>query len=297
MQDQPAFEQMAATLEASGDYKILRRLVPRSISTAPFNPADKVAVVLDVETTGLDHTKDEVIELGMLRFSYSEADVVTGVTDTFQAFREPSVPISPEITNLTGITNEMVAGQRIEENAVEEFVRDANVVIAHNAAFDRKFVESLNPVFSQKHWACSVVEVDWRRHGFAGAKLVYLLAGCGLFHDAHRAVDDCHAVLEILAKPLAGTSSTALAALLARARQRSFRIWAEQSPFDLKDVLKGRGYRWSDGSDGAPRSWYIDVAEDDHTAEIEYLRAEIYQREVDLRSRSLTALERFSARL
>ncbi|HEV2627610.1 MAG TPA: exonuclease domain-containing protein, partial [Pseudolabrys sp.] len=81
MQDQPAFEQMAATLEASGDYKILRRLVPRSISTAPFNPADKVAVVLDVETTGLDHTKDEVIELGMLRFSYSEADVVTGVTD------------------------------------------------------------------------------------------------------------------------------------------------------------------------------------------------------------------------
>src|SRR6185437_4999316 len=76
MQDQPAFEQMAATLEASGDYKILRRLVPRSISTAPFNPADKVAVVLDVETTGLDHTKDEVIELGMLRFSYSEADVV-----------------------------------------------------------------------------------------------------------------------------------------------------------------------------------------------------------------------------
>ena len=121
MQDQPVFEQMAATLEASGDYKILRRLVPRSISTAPLDPADRVGVILDVETTGIDHRVDEIIELGMVRFSYSAADVVTGVTDTFQAFREPPVPISAEITSLTGITNDMVAGQRIEAAAVEDF--------------------------------------------------------------------------------------------------------------------------------------------------------------------------------
>ena len=142
-----------------------------------------------------------------------------------------------------------------------------------------------------------MAEIDWRKHGFAGANLGYLLTGCGLFHDAHRAVDDCHAVLEILSTPLPGTSTTTLTALLARARKRSFRIWAEQSPFDLKDVLKTRGYRWSDGSDGTPRSWYIDVAGDRHQAEIEFLRTEIYQREVDVRSQTLTALERFSARL
>jgi DNA polymerase-3 subunit epsilon len=297
MQDHPAFEQMAATLEASGRYKILRRLIPRPIATAPVNPADRIGIILDVETTGLDHTRDEVVELGMVRFSYSETDVVTGITGTFQAFNEPSVPIPSEITSLTGITNEIVAGHRIEEAAVEEFVRPANVIIAHHSDFDRKFAECLNPAFARKPWACSMSEADWRKYGFAGANLGYLLAGCGLFHDAHRAVDDCHAVLEILAKALPGAAATALAALLARARQRSFRIWAEQSPFDLKDVLKKRGYRWSDGSDGATRSWYIDVAEDEHTAEIEFLRTEIYQREVDVRSRSLTALERFSARL
>jgi DNA polymerase-3 subunit epsilon len=104
-------------------------------------------------------------------------------------------------------------------------------------------------------------------------------------------------MLEILSKTLPDTSSTALAALLARARKSSFRIWAENSPFDLKHVLKARGYRWSDGTDGLPRSWYIDVAEDDHAAEIEFLRAEIYQREVDIRWRLATALERFSTRL
>lgn len=296
MQDDSGFEQMAATLEASGDYRILRRLVPRPMATAPVYPTDKIGIILDVETTGLGHAKDEVIELGMVRFSYSDADVVTAVTGTFQAFREPSVPISPEITNLTGITNEMVAGQMIEKAAVEDFVRDTNVVIAHHAGFDRKFAERLSPAFADKPWACSMSEVDWRTHGFAGANLSYLLTGCGLFHDAHRAVDDCHAVLEVLAKALPASSTTALAALLARARQPSVRVWAENSPYDLKGVLKARGYKWSDGSDGSPRSWYVDVAEDEHQAEIEFLRAEIYQRDLDILARSLTALERYSSR-
>jgi DNA polymerase-3 subunit epsilon len=296
MQSQTALEQMVAALEASGDYRILRRVMPRAISAASLSPTDKIGVILDVETTGLDHAKHDVIELGMVRFSYSEADEVTGVNGTFQAFREPSVPISPEITDLTGITNEMVAGQRIDEAAVEEFVRDANVVIAHNAGFDRKFAERSWPVFAHRHWACSFAEIDWRKYGFAGANLGYLLSGCGLFHAAHRAVDDCHAVLEILAKPLPGAQETAFAALLARARQPSIRIWAENAPYDLKDVLKRRGYRWSDGSEGAPRCWYVDVAADRHSAEIAFLRAEIYQRELDVCSQTFTALERFSGR-
>jgi DNA polymerase-3 subunit epsilon len=295
MEDDSTLEKMAATLEASSDYKVLRRLVPRP--TKPVHPADRIGIILDLETTGLDCAKDEVIELGMVRFTYSAADAVTGLTGTFQGFNEPSIHIPPEIVELTGITNKMVQGQRVDAAAVEEFVRGANVVIAHNAAFDRKFAERFWPTFAEKHWACSMAEIDWRKHGFAGANLGYLLAGCGLFHEAHRAVDDCHAVLEILAKTLPGTSSTALAALLARARKSSSRIWAENSPFDLKHVLKARGYRWSDGSDGLPRSWYIDVAEDEHATEIEFLRAEIYQREVEIRWRLATALERFSTRL
>jgi DNA polymerase-3 subunit epsilon len=104
-------------------------------------------------------------------------------------------------------------------------------------------------------------------------------------------------VLEILAQILPGAPATALATLLARARQPSFRIWAENSPFELKDALKRRGYRWSDGSDGLPRCWYVDVAADRHSAEIAFLRVEIYQREVAIQSRSITALERFSARV
>ena len=101
----------------------------------------------------------------------------------------------------------------------------------------------------------------------------------------------------LVGSSMGGWIALLVARELARARQTSVRIWAEHSPFDLKDALKARGYKWSGGSDGSPRSWYVDVAEDRHPAEIEFLRTEIYQREVGVRSQTLTALERFSARL
>ena len=117
----------------------------------------------------------------------------------FSSFNEPTEPIPLEVTALTGITNEMVAGQRIDETAVSSFANDAVIVIAHNASFDRKFAERYWPMFHRKAWGCSATEVEWRKHDFEGSHLGCLLNGTGFFHQAHRAVDDCHALLEILA--------------------------------------------------------------------------------------------------
>jgi hypothetical protein len=66
--------------------------------------------------------------------------------------------------------------------------------------------------------------------------------------------------------------------------------------FDLKDTLKRRGYRWSDGSDGRPRSWYVDVDEIALDDEIAFLKTEIYLRDVEPRLQTLTAFTRFSIR-
>lgn len=88
----------------------------------------------------------------------------------------------------------MVSGQRIDPDAVETFVSDTVLVIAHKANFDRTFAERywpVWPVFERKPWAYSATEVEWRKHGFDGSRLGYLLAGVGLFHRAHRAIDDC----------------------------------------------------------------------------------------------------------
>jgi DNA polymerase-3 subunit epsilon len=284
---------MAEALSRSADYRVLRRMVPRTSFTPPV-ALSKTAILLDVETTGLDQRKDEVIELGMVKFDYLPDGRIAGIRDVFSSFNEPLEPIPPEVTALTGITNEMVVGHRIDEAAVSSFADDAVIVIAHNAGFDRKFAERYWPVFQRKAWGCSATEIEWRKHGFEGSRLGYLLNGAGFFHQAHRAVDDCHALLEILAFELPTTRSPALAVLLDRARKKTMRVWAEQSPFDLKDSLKRRGYRWSDGSDGRLKSWYVDVDESRLDDEIAFLKSEIYLREPRLQT--LTAFDRFSIR-
>ena len=295
-QDTISLAAMADVLSRSEDYRVLRRLVPRLPSAPSVGQDIRTAVLLDTETTGLDARKDEVIELGMVKFDYLPDGRVAGVRDTFSAFNEPTVPISAEVTALTGITDGMVAGHRIGESAVNAFVDDAAIVIAHNSGFDRKFAERYWPIFEGKAWGCSATEIEWRKHGFAGAQLGYLLNGAGYFHHAHRAVDDCHALLEVLAFELPASGAPALAHLLETARKATVRVWAEQSPFELKDLLKKRGYRWNDGSDGRPKSWFIDVGEAALQEEIAFLGSEIYLREIEPQLQTLTAFTRFSAR-
>lgn len=287
---------MAEALSRSTDYRVLRRLVPRPTSMPPSGQETKIGILLDTETRGLDHSAHEVIELGMLKFDYTPDGRIVGLRDTFSAFNEPSTPIPPEVTALTGITDDMLAGHRIEEAAVNAFVEGAVITIAHNSGFDRKFAERYWPAFEGVAWGCSATEIDWRGHGFAGAQLGYLLNGAGFFHQAHRAVDDCHALLEVLDFTLPTTGVPALAALLENARKPTVRIGAEQSPFELKDSLKRRGYRWNDGSDGRPKSWHIDVCEIAVDDEIAFLRTEIYLRAIEPRLQTLTAFTRFSSR-
>lgn len=296
-QDTTDLVAMAEVLNRSADYRVLRRLVPRPVSQPTIRQDCRTGILLDTETTGLDHARDEIIELGMVKFDYTPDGRIVGVRDTFSAFNEPSAPISAEVTALTGITNEMVASHKFDDAAVMAFAESAVITIAHNSAFDRKFAERYWPVFEHKAWGCSMSEIDWRKHGFAGSQLGYLLNGAGYFHQAHRAVDDCHALLEVLALDIPATGAPALALLLETARKPTLRVWAEQTAFELKDSLKRRGYRWNDGSDGRPKSWFIDVDEAALDDEIAFLKAEIYMRDVEPSVQRLTAFTRFSGRV
>lgn len=292
-----SIEKAIATLEATGDFRILRRLEPRSVVTQPDGEATRTAIFLDLETTGLDPARDEIIEIAMVPFTYG---VTTGriheIGKAFQALRQPAQPIPEKVTELTGLTNEMVAGKSIDPADVARFVAEASLVIAHNARFDRPFAERFCPAFASTAWACSLAQVPWADEGFAGARLEYLATGFGFFYDAHRAADDCLAGIELLTRTLPKSGVLAMRRLLEAARQVTFRVWAENAPFDLKDQLKARGYRWNDGSDGRPRAWNVDVPEDGYPAELSFLRKEIYQREVTLPVTRITAQDRFSLR-
>lgn len=141
---------MAEVLSRSADYRILRRLVARPAYVPTPEQDVRTGVLLDTETTGLDHAKDEIIELGMVKFDYTADGRIVGLRDTFSAFNEPSAPVSAEVTALTGITAEMVAGHKFNEAAVTAFVDDAVIIIAHKAASTENSSSATGPYSSTR---------------------------------------------------------------------------------------------------------------------------------------------------
>ena len=292
--DPELLEECAEMLERSRDYRVLRRLRPRN----EFLPDDprvkkKTGIILDVETTGIDPTVDEIVELAMIKFSYAEDGRVFRVINRWSAIRQPSRPIPPDIVALTGLTDEMVAGSRIDGGAIERFIEGADIVISHSAAYDRKFVEVLFSVFRDVDWGCSYEQIDWNAEDRRLGRLLLLLASMGFYYDSHRALADAQALLEVLARPLPKTKSWPLAQILA-ARKPSVKIWVE-APFAAKEFLKMRGYRWWNGRKGPrPKAWWRELKPDDVKAEIAALLAE--HPRIKTRTSALTAKDRFSIR-
>lgn len=293
----PDCEGMAATLHGTGQYRVLRRLRPRSTIEAYDGSETRLGLFVDVETTGLNPSEDEIIELAMVPFTYSLDGRVFDIRQPFEKLREPSRRLSDDVTALTGITDEMVAGKIIDPTEVAALVEGTHLIIAHNASFDRRFLERFSSSFIHKPWACSMSQIEWSNEGFEGNKLAYLAMGAGFFYDRHRAANDCLAAIELLAMRLPRSEQPAMSCLLKKAREPSWRIWAENSPFALKDRLKARGYRWNGENGPSPKAWYIDVEDRRKEDELSYLRREIYQRDVDFTLRKITAYERFSDRI
>lgn len=293
--DIATLEAMAARLAASGRYRLLRRFESNTLHPDPDPARLRRGVFLDTETTGTSPRDHEIIELAIVPFDYDPEGRLCAVGAPFVRLRQPSTPIPPEITRITGITDAMVAGLTIDPAEIAAFIAPARVVVAHNAAFDRPFVERFCEAFKLKGWACSMSQVDWRAEGFEGAKLSYLASQSGFFFDGHRAENDCLAGLEILAQTLAD-GRTALAQMLETARRPTWRLVADRAPYEMKDRLKARGYRWNGDDLAGPKAWFIDVPDADRQSELDYLTHEIYGYDPGLTPRRITTFERFSDR-
>ena len=287
-------EAMAQVLAQHPDFRVLRRLVPQMDYGNVQGQATQRVVVLDTETTGLDSKSEKVIELAMLSVLVDSATgLPVGPVTVYESFEDPGKPIPPQITEITGIDDSMVRGQRIDDAAVTAMVQQADLVVAHNAGFDRPFVEARWPVFAGKSWGCSFQGIDWKKEGSGSAKLEFLASERGWFYDAHRAQVDCHALLQVLASPLSDGQS-GLARLLAGAGQTRYKLRATGAPFEAKDKLKSHGYRW----DAEGRVWWCQLASDELLdAECAWLRSEVYgQRSARVQLEAMDSRVQFSSR-
>ncbi len=285
-------ERMRRTLEESGRYHVLDRYQRRdAYDTAASDTDVRSGLYVDVETTGLNAQNDAIIELGYVAFEFDREGRIYRLLEVASHFDDPGRPIPPEITRLTGIRDADVRGQKIPDAHVLEHIERADLVIAHNAGFDRPFLERRLPAFVDRAWACSANDVPWREEGLEGRKLEYLCMKAGFVYDGHRAESDCLAGVELLSRSLPKSGQLTLGALLESARRPMVRLWAIDSPYDSKDLLKRHGYRWGG------RIWYRDLAPDAVALEADWLREAVYGKAVALPYIPITAKLRYSARL
>lgn len=297
LNSQPTSDQIRHVTEWLGraDYRVVRPLEIRSTFCADQPPEKLITVaILDTETTGTNQARDKIIELGIVFVEICPASgKAYRVTRVFNELEDPGMPIPEESTRIHHITDEMVAGKRINDAEVEALIANVSLVVAHNAGFDRVFVENRFPIFATKAWACSFRQIPWSDEGISSGKLEFLSYNCGFHYTGHRASTDCHALLEVLQNPLPTSGTLAMQTLLQNARLADIKVSALGSPFDSKDVLKERNYRWN----ADKKVWAKDIPQASIDDEATWLSEAVYSgKPFKLEFEKMTAMNRFSNR-
>ena len=101
-------EGLAGYLESTGSYRVLRKLMPRQVVERPRPEFSRRGVILDTETTGLNHRTDEIIEIGVIAFTFDDQGAIGDVTGIYGGLRQPNVAIPAEITRLTQNANGLI---------------------------------------------------------------------------------------------------------------------------------------------------------------------------------------------
>lgn len=261
-------EAAAALLDDHPDYKVLRVLPPleRLVLQAPEGRVRK-AVVLDTETTSLDATTGSIIELAICPIDFDARGRIVGIGPVHDWLEDPGHPLSPEIAQLTGLSDADLHGQSIDDAAALDLLAGADVIIAHNARFDAAWIERRYPVIAGKPWCCSLRDVDWRGHGAEGRQLGALLGEvAGFFNQRHRADADVAALVALLLSRLPPGHAVSTEMFLTAMRP-TIRLAAIGAPFEAKDALRQRGFRW----DPKGRFWSIEIRQEAEAAERTWL--------------------------
>ncbi len=162
-------------------------------------PKQERYAVIDIETTGLREDRDDMLEISALLVENG------AVTATYQAYMARSTPIPPKITDLTGITDDMIRERGIPlSQALQEFLAFIGKakLVSHNIAFDMKFItaacqkESLpppmNPTEDTLRLARSLL------HDLGNYRLTTVATRLGIqFPTAHTATSDCETTLAV----------------------------------------------------------------------------------------------------
>lgn len=211
-------------------------------------------LIVDCETTGLDPEKDTAIEVGAILYDLRAATVLASFSSLIRASANPVENINriPPAALLEAPEPATVWAR------VGALAEQADVILAHNADFDRSFCPPALPTL--RPWVCSKSDLQWPKQTRPEPSLVAL----ALEHDlgvavAHRALADCDLLARLLTR--SHELGADLQALLARGLRPKGEFVAQVS-YDERDKAKAAGFRW----EPATKRWVRRMAIEDAAA-------------------------------
>ncbi len=173
-------------------------------------------LIVDVETTGFDASKNEILELAAILFSYNRVtNSSSEIKEKYVGLREPTKPIPTEATKVHGIKNKDVHGKSLDDAIIRRLFNQTDIFIAHNASFDRGFIKKVYPEVDKKDWYCSMNGISWKKYGHASKGLQKLITDYKIqVENSHRGLDDAMAVYYLLQQLNKSTQKTYLTELL-----------------------------------------------------------------------------------
>jgi len=208
---------------------------------------------IDVETTGLDPKEERITEIGIVLWC---TELNTPI-HFYNSFIDPEKPIPKMITELTGITDDLISKYAAAECSAAEVVaallNSVNYIVAHNAPFDKSFIEAFllrnKQTMEAKVWLDSSRDVKYKA-GVKGRSLIHLAAEHGFVNPfPHRAVTDVLTMLRLL-------SFYDIKTIIERQAQPSV-TYRAIGGFAIKDLAKSLGFNYNPDN----KQWTISVKE------------------------------------
>ncbi|MED5476049.1 MAG: 3'-5' exonuclease [Candidatus Neomarinimicrobiota bacterium] len=253
-------------------YKLNDKVLKKSFHEVDLFTECLKVCFLDLETTGTDKLNDKIIEIGikLLKIDKKNGQIIS-IDSTYESFNDPNMALSEKITKITGISSQMVKNQRIDWNIVQSIVEKSDILVAHNASFDRAFLDRYLAISNNKIWACSINDVDWIERGFVKQGLEILCFWHGFYYDSHRALNDVDAMIHLLCHQ-SYKNNNPLFELIKNSKRPHYKIIARDSAFELKDLLRSNRYWW----DGNNKYWWKRVDYYEIEKEKQWLNEYIY---------------------
>lgn len=277
---------------ASGQPRILKAVRARNDWPRRAREGEKFRriCVLDTETTGLNLAKHKIIELCAAIVDVSDTGRIVAVRSVMTGLVDPGHALPPEIVELTGLTDAVLAGESICPQQLAELLEYCDGVIAFNSQFDRPFIEKHIGRHVPVPWGCAMADVAWRKCGFESGPQGFLLNQAGYFMPtAHRAKDDVLALINLL-DHVCSDGKSVMAKVLEAMDAPAWRFEASSAAYGFGDDLWEQRYRFA--KERTHKVWHKHVRLSEFREEYRWYKETIGKRPVVV---PLPASERYRA--